>query len=171
MVVGTILFAKVVPHLFEFVPKRSPLLPVGLFAADLFPRQLEFERETILLQGRMKQWTLSRHGRRFVYRTFGDEAEGLRIMDMASKKITSIASGYDNFPLWSPRGDLIMFSRNEGGNYEIWTIHPDGTNAKQLTHSRGNDAHMSWSPDGEYIVFASGQGSTTALTALALPRR
>ena len=94
-------------------------------------------------------------GRRFVYRTFGDEGDGLRIMDIATRKITSIASGYDNFPLWSPRGDLIMFSRNEGGNYEIWTIHPDGTNPKQLTHSQGNDAHMSWSPDGEYIVFAS----------------
>lgn len=99
--------------------------------------------------------SISPDRRRFVYRTFGDEGDGLRIMDIASKTITSIASGYDNFPLWSPRGDLIMFSRNEGGNYEIWTIHPDGTNAKQLTHSRGNDAHMSWSPDGEYIVFAS----------------
>ena len=99
--------------------------------------------------------SMSPDGRRFVYRTFGPDGDGLRIMDIETKKITSIAGGYDNFPLWSPRGDLIMFSRQADGYYEIYTIKPDGTGLKQLTHSRGNDAHMAWSPDGEYIVFAS----------------
>ena len=64
----------------------------------------------------------------------------------------ALADGYDNFPLWSPRGDLIMFSRQAEGDYEIYTIKPDGTGVKRLTHSRGNDAHMAWSPDGEHIV-------------------
>jgi len=100
--------------------------------------------------------SLSPNGKRVVYRAFGPEGDGgLRIMDLQTKKITSIASGYDNFPLWSPRGDLIMFSRQQDGAYEICTVKPDGTGLKQLTHSRGNDAHMGWSPDGEYIVFAS----------------
>ena len=48
-----------------------------------------------------------------------------------------------------------MFSRQADGDYEIYTIKPDGTGVKRLTHSRGNDAHMAWSPDGEHIVFAS----------------
>jgi len=48
-------------------------------------------------------------GRRFVYRTFGPEGEGLRIMDIETKQVTRLVDGYDNFPLWSPRGDLIMF--------------------------------------------------------------
>lgn len=94
-------------------------------------------------------------GRRFVYRTFGPDGDGLRIMDIETKKSTSIAGGYDNFPLWSPRGDLIMFSRQVDGDYEIYTIKPDGTGLKRLTYSRGNDAHMAWSPDGEHIVFTS----------------
>ena len=64
-------------------------------------------------------------------------------------------ASYDNFPLWSPRGDLIMFSRLSEGNYRIYTIRPDGTGIKRLTDTRGNDAHQGWSPDGEYIVFAS----------------
>jgi hypothetical protein len=29
--------------------------------------------------------------------------------------VTTLTTGYDNFPLWSPRGDLIMFSRVEDG--------------------------------------------------------
>ena len=94
-------------------------------------------------------------GRRFVYRTFGPEGEGLRIMDLETKQVTSIAQGYDNFPLWSPRGDVIMFSRQDGGDYEIFTIKPDGTDVRRLTRSKGNDAHMAWSPDGTHILFAS----------------
>jgi TolB protein len=99
--------------------------------------------------------SMSPDGRRFVYRTFGPEGDGLRIMNIETRQVTSIASGYDNFPLWSPRGDLIMFSRQAEGDYEIYTIKPDGTGLKRLTRSRGNDAHMNWSPDGEHIVFAS----------------
>jgi Tol biopolymer transport system component len=66
-----------------------------------------------------------------------------------------LTKGYDNFPLWSPRGDLIMFSRLAAGDYDIYTIKPDGTGLKRLTNSHGNDAHQAWSPDGEQIVFAS----------------
>ena len=94
-------------------------------------------------------------GRRFVYRTFGPEGEGLRVMDIDTKQVTRLVDGYDNFPLWSPRGDLIMFSRQAEGDYEIYTIKPDGTGVKRVTHSRGNDSHMGWSPDGSHIVFAS----------------
>ena len=88
-------------------------------------------------------------------RWFGPEGDGLRIMNLETKRTTPIAGGYDNFPLWSPRGDLIMFSRLDDGDYEIYTIKPDGTGEKRLTRSRGNDAHMAWSPDGEFIVFTS----------------
>src|SRR5579871_666228 len=94
-------------------------------------------------------------GKRFVYRTFGPDGEGLRIMNLDTQAVTPLTEGYDNFPLWSPRGDLIMFSRQADGDYEIYTIKPDGTDLKRLTYSKGNDAHMTWSPDGERIVFAS----------------
>ncbi len=99
--------------------------------------------------------SMSPDGRRFVYRTFGPEGNGLRIMDVETRHIKSIAGGYDNFPLWSPRGDLIMFSRQVENDYEIYTIKPDGTGEQRLTRSRGNDAHQAWSPDGEHILFAS----------------
>jgi Tol biopolymer transport system component len=94
-------------------------------------------------------------GKRFVYRTFGPEGEGLRIMNIETKAVTTLTKGYDNFPLWSPRGDLIIFSRQAQGDYEVYSIKPDGTGAKRLTSSHGNDAHMAWSPDGEQIAFVS----------------
>jgi Tol biopolymer transport system component len=94
-------------------------------------------------------------GKRIVYRTFGPDGDGLKIMDVETRAVTMLTRGYDNFPLWSPRGDLIMFSRLAEGDYDIYTIHPDGTGLEKLTNSHGNDAHQAWSPDGEQIVFAS----------------
>ena len=94
-------------------------------------------------------------GKRFVFRTFENGGSGLRIMNLETKAVTALTTEYDNFPLWSPRGDLIMFSRLVDGAYEIYTIKPDGRSIKRLTFTHGNDAHMTWSPDGEYIAFAS----------------
>jgi Tol biopolymer transport system component len=94
-------------------------------------------------------------GKRFVFRVFDADRYGLRIMNLATKTVATLTDEYDNFPLWSPRGDLIMFSRLIDGAYEIYTIKPDGSSLKRLTFTHGNDAHMAWSPDGEYIAFAS----------------
>ena len=94
-------------------------------------------------------------GNRFVYRTFGPEGDGLKVMNIETHTGVMLTKGYDNFPLWSPRGDLIMFTRLAEGEYDIYTIKPDGTGLKRLTTSRGNDAHQAWSPDGEHIVVAS----------------
>jgi Tol biopolymer transport system component len=94
-------------------------------------------------------------GKRFVYRTFGPDGDGLKIMNVDTRAATMLTKGYDNFPLWSPRGDLIMFTRLVEGDYDIYTVRPDGSGLKKLTNSHGNDAHQAWSPDGEQIVFAS----------------
>jgi TolB protein len=94
-------------------------------------------------------------GKRIVYRTFGASGSGLRILNLETKAITTLTTDYDNFPFWSPRRDEIMFVRQIDGDYEIFTIRPDGTGLKRLTFAKGNDAHMAWSPDGEWIAFAS----------------
>jgi Tol biopolymer transport system component len=94
-------------------------------------------------------------GTRFVYRTFGPDGDGLKIMNIETNAVAMLTKGYDNFPLWSPRGDLIMFSRLAEGDYNIYTIRPDGTGLKRITNSHGNDAHQAWSPNGEHIVLAS----------------
>jgi Tol biopolymer transport system component len=94
-------------------------------------------------------------GNRLVFRTFGANGQGLRIMNLETRAVTTLTSDYDNFPLWSPRGDLILFARQIDGAYDLFTIKPDGTSLKRLTSGKGNDAHMSWSFDGEWIAFAS----------------
>src|SRR6185312_13240692 len=56
--------------------------------------------------------SFSPDGRQIVYRTAGPAGQGLRIMNLADRSVTTLTSEYDNFPVWSPRGDLIAFVRN-----------------------------------------------------------
>lgn len=99
--------------------------------------------------------SFSPDGKEIVYRTSGPEGDGMRIMNLENHSVKVLTNDYDNFPVWSPRGDLIAFMRKINGFFEIMTIHPDGTSLKQLTHTRGNEAHIAWSPDGERILFTS----------------
>lgn len=94
-------------------------------------------------------------GQHIVYRTNGSNGESLRIMNLEDHSVSVLTKDWDNFPVWSPRGDLIAFVRKIGDDFEIFTIRPDGKDMTQLTHTKGNDAHVSWSPDGERLVFTS----------------
>jgi Tol biopolymer transport system component len=96
-------------------------------------------------------------GKHIVYRVWKKEDRSLQILNLDDGTSTKLTSGNDNFPVWSPLGDRIGFTRDTGGtnSYEIFTIRPDGTDLQQLTYAPGNDAHCAWSPDAKYIVFGS----------------
>ena len=99
--------------------------------------------------------SFSPDGGEVVYRVWGDTAEGLRIVSLADGAVQTLTTGYDNFPAWSPAGDLIVFSRLADGDFDIFSIRPDGSDLRQLTTTPGGDSHPAWSPDGEHILFSS----------------
>jgi Tol biopolymer transport system component len=94
-------------------------------------------------------------GKHIVYRTSGPDGEGLRIMNLEDHSVSVLTEDYDNFPVWSPRGNSIAFMRRIDGNFEVMTIDPAGKQLSQLTHTKGNEAHLAWSPDGERLLFTS----------------
>src|SRR6476660_8591990 len=49
----------------------------------------------------------------------------------------------------------IAFSSNRSGDTEIYTMNPDGTGVRRLTHSPKYDAPAAWSPDGRKLLFYS----------------
>jgi Tol biopolymer transport system component len=58
-------------------------------------------------------------------------------------------------PAWSPDGTKIAFATNRDGNYEIYTMNPDGTGPTRLTNNTSSDYEPAWSPDGTKIAFAT----------------
>jgi Tol biopolymer transport system component/DNA-binding winged helix-turn-helix (wHTH) protein len=57
------------------------------------------------------------------------------------------ATGAD--PAWSPDGTQIVFAQGQN----IYTIHRDGTQTRQLAHVTGRPRSPAWSPDGGSIRF------------------
>jgi Tol biopolymer transport system component/DNA-binding winged helix-turn-helix (wHTH) protein len=57
------------------------------------------------------------------------------------------ATGHD--PAWSPDGGQIVFVRGQ----QLYSIHRDGTQLRQLFHINGDLHTPAWSPDGESIRF------------------
>ena len=49
----------------------------------------------------------------------------------------------------------IAFQTHRDGNYEIYTMNPDGTNQTSISNNSADDELPAWSPDGTKIAFAS----------------
>jgi Tol biopolymer transport system component len=80
-------------------------------------------------------------------------------LNLEDGSIKTLTTELDNFPAYSPSGDLITFTRRDAKtlDYDIYTMRPDGTDVRRLTVTPGNDSHSSWSPDGKYILWSSGR--------------
>ena len=64
----------------------------------------------------------------------------------------SYGEGSYSTPVWSPRGDLIAFTKRVHGGFAIGVIRPDGSGERILTEGYHNEG-PSWSPNGRVIMF------------------
>ena len=69
-----------------------------------------------------------------------------------ARRVTNVKDAY---PMLSPDGTRLLFQSDRTGDWEIYTVKPDGTDLVRLTTSPGADAGPVWSPDGKRIAFAS----------------
>lgn len=74
------------------------------------------------------------------------------------KSIRVIGEGL--YPKWSPAKNLIALNRAVSGDYEIFTVKPDGSDATCLTCDSealppGHKGQPYWHPSAEYIVFTA----------------
>lgn len=66
------------------------------------------------------------------------------------------ANGTGNIiPAWSPDGGRIAYSGKVAGNWDIYTMAPDGSNPQPITTNPANDLAPIWSPDGTRLAFES----------------
>ena len=55
-------------------------------------------------------------------------------------------------PQWSPSGDRIALSvLGSDGNWDVYTVRPDGSSLRRLTTDPGRDDYPAWTPDGRIV--------------------
>jgi TolB protein len=63
----------------------------------------------------------------------------------------------------APDSQAIAYMGDSGGNWDIYTVAIDGSNARRLTDDPGRDGLPAWSPDGQSIAFVSDRSGQWAL--------
>ncbi|MCE2415207.1 PD40 domain-containing protein [Candidatus Poribacteria bacterium] len=62
-----------------------------------------------------------------------------------------------------PTTPKILFTSARDGNYEVYSMNPDGSEQINLTQHLANDLKAVWSPTGEQILFISDRGGVRDL--------
>ena len=64
------------------------------------------------------------------------------------------------FPAWSPDGLRIAYiSDSLGGNFDIFTMNPQGGDVQQVTDTDEDESGPAWSPDGTRLAFWRSESS------------
>lgn len=71
------------------------------------------------------------------------------------KRVTFGPAAFGDFrPRWSPRGNDLVFMRDDGTSLnDVYRVHHDGTDLRRLTTAFRLEEQAQWSPDGTRIVF------------------
>jgi TolB protein len=64
----------------------------------------------------------------------------------------TFAKGKYGTPVWSPRGDLIAFTKIDGGQFYIGVMHPDGSGERLLTNAYLAEG-PTWAPNGRVLMY------------------
>ena len=101
--------------------------------------------------------SFSADGKEVVYRAWGPNEDGLRIINLETKKVRVLTDQLDNLPGWSVNNRIVFTRKSADNNFDIYTINPDGSDLKRLTNFPASDAHAVWSYDGKHIMWDSGE--------------
>jgi Tol biopolymer transport system component len=88
---------------------------------------------------------------------FTEEAADICAVDVDGRNQIRLTkeAGADHYPLWSPSGKQIVYTRDDG----IYVMGVDGNNQRRLVRIVGmrnlTDIGVAWSPDGSRLLFSA----------------
>ncbi len=93
-------------------------------------------------------------GGQIVFNSDRGGSQQLYVMNADGSNVHRISFGDGRYgtPVWSPRGDLVAFTKMANGRFYIGVMKTDGSGERTLTESY-LDEGPSWSPNGRVIVF------------------
>ena len=99
--------------------------------------------------------SFSPDGRRIVFESDRSGSQQLYVMDADGSNQRRISFGGGGYatPVWSPRGDLIAFTRT--GSFRIGVMAPNGSGERILTSGVYAEG-PSWAPNGRAVMFTRG---------------
>ena len=96
-------------------------------------------------------FTSDRGGRPHIYVMGADGSNPQRI---------SFGDGTYSTPVWSPRGDLIAFTKQSGGKFSIGVMKTDGSGERILTSGFHNEG-PTFAPNGRVVMFFRDPGGNS----------
>lgn len=97
--------------------------------------------------------SFSPDGKQIVFESDRSNSQQIYVMyaDGSNQRRISFGSGRYATPEWSPRGDLIAYTRI-AGDFRVGTMRLDGSGERLLTNSWQDEA-PTWAPNGRVILF------------------
>ena len=98
--------------------------------------------------------SFSADGTQIVFESDRSGSQQLYVMNVNGEGIKRISFGDGRYgtPVWSPRGDMIAFTKQSRGRFHIGVMRTDGSEERLLTASF-LDEGPTWSPNGRVIMF------------------
>nr|WP_232829396.1 Tol-Pal system beta propeller repeat protein TolB [Tropicimonas sp. IMCC34043] len=111
--------------------------------------------------------SFSPDGRQIVFESDRSGTQQLYIMPASGGSAQRISFGAGRYgtPVWSPRGDMIAFTKQNEGRFHIGVMRTDGSEERLLTASF-LDEGPTWAPNGRVIMFTRQGAGASAQPAL-----
>lgn len=78
------------------------------------------------------------------------------VLDVAALTTTNLTgpNGFrDDAPNWSPDGTTLAFFSNRRGDFDVWLMNADGTNARAIATTPVPEGYPVWNPTGTRLAF------------------
>ncbi len=149
------------------------LMPFGILESQSTSQKRVMEFMDIISMRSLRGYSISRNGSSFIYSlAVPDWESGKTYTDLylsvagkgtgSIKQLTFSKDKNEDDPIWIPDGSAFIFASNrnapngKSGEKQLFLMHPDGGEARQITHLKDGISSFAFSDDGSLLAVRAG---------------